>query len=42
MLLEIGYNGVIGSHLQAQLLDYNQDNPSLLTPLEAFSRVPPC
>ena len=31
MLLEVGYNGVIGSHLQAQLLDYNQDNPSLLT-----------
>ena len=27
MLVEVGYNGVIGSHLQAQLLDYNQDNP---------------
>jgi hypothetical protein len=31
MLMEVGYNGVVGSHLQAQLLDYNQDNPSLLT-----------
>jgi hypothetical protein len=31
MLVEGGYNGVIGSHLQAQLLDYNQDNPSVLT-----------
>ncbi len=31
MLVEGGYNGVIGSHLQAQLLDYNQDNPALLT-----------
>jgi outer membrane receptor protein involved in Fe transport len=31
MLIEIAYNGVIGSHLQAQLLDYTQDNPSLLT-----------
>ncbi len=31
MLVEVGYNGVIGSHLQAQLDDYNQDNPSLLT-----------
>ncbi|HEX4809502.1 MAG TPA: carboxypeptidase regulatory-like domain-containing protein [Bryobacteraceae bacterium] len=31
MLVEIAYNGVIGSHLQAQLLDYNQDNPALLT-----------
>ncbi len=31
MLMEFGYNGVIGSHLQAQLLDYNQDNPSVLT-----------
>lgn len=31
MLVEVGYNGVMGSHLQAQLLDYNQDNPALLT-----------
>jgi hypothetical protein len=30
-LVETAYNGVIGSHLQAQLLDYNQDNPALLT-----------
>lgn len=30
MLVEASYNGVIGSHLQAQLLDYNQDNPALL------------
>ena len=31
MLVEASYNGVMGSHLQAQLLDYNQDNPALLT-----------
>ncbi len=31
MLFEVAYNGVIGTHLQAQLLDYNQDNPALLT-----------
>ena len=31
MLLEASYNGVIGSHLQAQLLDYNQVNPAYLT-----------
>jgi hypothetical protein len=31
MVLEASYNGVAGSHLQAQLLDYNQDNPALLT-----------
>ncbi|HZS53312.1 MAG TPA: TonB-dependent receptor [Bryobacteraceae bacterium] len=31
MLMEVAYNGVAGSHLQAQLLDYNQDNPALLT-----------
>jgi hypothetical protein len=31
MILEASYNGVIGSHLQAQLLDYNQDNPAVLT-----------
>jgi hypothetical protein len=30
MILEAAYNGVVGSHLQAQLLDYNQDNPALL------------
>jgi hypothetical protein len=31
MLVEVAYNGVAGSHLQAQLLNYNQDNPALLT-----------
>jgi hypothetical protein len=31
MILEASYNGVVGSHLQAQLLDYNQDNPAVLT-----------
>ncbi len=31
MLVETAFNGVIGSHLQAQLDDYNQDNPSVLT-----------
>ncbi len=31
MILEASYNGVTGSHLQAQLLNYNQDNPSVLT-----------
>ena len=31
MVLEGSYNAVIGSHLQAQLLDYNQDNPLYLT-----------
>lgn len=36
MLVETAYNGVIGSHLQAQLLDYNQDNPALLT---AFGNI---
>ncbi len=36
MLLEGAYNGVLGSHLQAQLLDYNQDNPALLT---AFGNI---
>ena len=36
MLVEGGYNGVMGSHLQAQLLDYNQDNPALLT---AFGNI---
>jgi len=35
-ILEAAYNGVIGSHLQAQLLDYNQDNPALLT---AFGNI---
>jgi hypothetical protein len=37
MLMEAAYNGANGSHLQAQLLDYNQDNPALLT---AFGDVP--
>ncbi len=36
MILETSYNGVMGSHLQAQLLDYNQDNPALLT---AFGNI---
>jgi len=30
-ILEGSYNGVVGAHLQAQLLNYNQDNPSVLT-----------
>jgi len=30
-ILEASYNGVVGSHLQAQLLDVNQDNPSVLS-----------
>ncbi|MGO9259127.1 MAG: carboxypeptidase-like regulatory domain-containing protein [Bryobacteraceae bacterium] len=33
---EIGYNGVLGSHLQTELLDYNQINPRYLT---AFGTV---
>ena len=36
MILEASYNGVVGSHLQAQLLDYNQLNPAYLT---AFGTV---
>lgn len=36
MVLEAAYNGVLGDHLQAQLLDYNQINPSYLT---AFGTV---
>src|SRR6185437_10900088 len=36
MLVEASYNAVMGSHLQAQLLDYNQDNPALLT---AFGNI---
>ncbi len=31
MVLEAAYNGVMGEHLQAELLDYNQINPSYLT-----------
>ena len=31
MLVEVSYNAAIGSHLQTQLLDVNQDNPSVLT-----------
>jgi hypothetical protein len=31
MILEGSYNAVSGAHLQAQLLNYNQDNPSVLT-----------
>ena len=31
MVVEIGYNGVMGSHLQSQLLQYNQVNPTYLT-----------
>jgi hypothetical protein len=36
MVAEIGYNGVLGSHLQSELLQYNQINPSYLT---AFGTV---
>ncbi len=36
MVAEIGYNAVLGSHLQTQLLQYNQINPSYLT---AFGTV---
>lgn len=31
MVLEAGYNGVLSSHLQTQLLQYNQISPSYLT-----------
>ena len=31
MVAEIGYSGVMGEHLQTQLLQYNQINPSYLT-----------
>ncbi len=31
MILEASYNGVMGSHLQSQLLNYNQVNPAYLT-----------
>jgi Carboxypeptidase regulatory-like domain len=36
IVAEIGYNGVLGSHLQTELLQYNQLNPSYLT---AFGSV---
>lgn len=36
MVAEIGYNGVMGSHLQSQLLQYNQISPRYLT---AFGTV---
>jgi hypothetical protein len=36
MVAEIGYNGVLSSHLQTQLLQYNQINPKYLT---AFGSV---
>ena len=36
MVAEISYNGVLGSHLQTQLLEYNQINPKYLT---AFGTV---
>jgi hypothetical protein len=36
MVGEIGYNGVLGDHLQTELLQYNQINPSYLT---AFGTV---
>ena len=36
IVAEIGYNGVLGSHLQTQLLQYNTLNPSYLT---AFGTV---
>ncbi|HTB11939.1 MAG TPA: TonB-dependent receptor [Bryobacteraceae bacterium] len=31
MVIEASYNGVMGDHLQAELLDYNQISPSYLT-----------
>ncbi len=31
MVGEVAYNGVMGEHLQAELLDYNEINPSYLT-----------
>ena len=31
MFAEIQYSGVMGEHLQTELLDYNQINPSYLT-----------
>jgi hypothetical protein len=37
MVAEIGYSGVLGSHLQTQLLQYNTLNPSVLT---RFGTVP--
>jgi hypothetical protein len=36
MIVDVSYNAVIGSHLQAQLLDYNQINPKYLT---AFGNI---
>ncbi len=36
MVAEIAYSGVMGEHLQTELLDYNQINPSYLT---AFGTV---
>jgi len=36
MILESSFSAVSGSHLQAQLLNYNQDNPALLT---AFGNI---
>jgi hypothetical protein len=36
MVAEIGYNGVLGSHLQSELLQYNQISPKYLT---AFGTV---
>jgi len=36
MVADIGYNGVLGSHLQSELLQYNDINPSYLT---AFGSV---
>jgi hypothetical protein len=37
VVVEASYNAVIGSHLQAQLDDYNQVNPAYLT---AFGSIP--
>ncbi len=42
MLVEGGYNGVLGSHLQTQLLDYNQDNPALLTAFGSIQQSTLC
>jgi hypothetical protein len=36
IIAELGYNGVLGSHLQTELLQYNQLNPKYLT---AFGTV---
>ena len=42
MVMEVGYNGVMGSHLQTQLLQYNQVNPKYLTAFGTVDRARPC